>query len=232
MSDTTAPYFKVSGTPAGPAPPGAGPTAGGGSRQGTIGRVGANMQRNKALWLAGAGAAVVGLALWQSRGEATEDEDDELTEWEIDTRDTDLYNELQPELEEVADRLDELEDERPPGTGTGPRPPRPGKPVRHFHRTANTDQDRDREGLWHTHPGGDRRHGHWWLQGPKGPKPKRPKGKPKPNRPRDRDDDRDGRGRKRRLRTRGTPKQRERRRLDTDRRGTRPTPSPRPDRRG
>lgn len=198
MTEQPASYFKVGGTPAGPPPPGAGPVAGGKSRRG-IGAVTDNFRRNRTTWLIGAGVVVAGVAVYQARTEGVDDDDgtepDDLESaerYELDTRDTDVYNELQPELEEIADRIDEHEQEtRPPGTGKGPRPLPPGKPVKHFHRGANTDRDREKEGLWHTHPGGDKAHKHWWLTGPKGPKPKPPKGKPKPGQRDDRRDDRD-----------------------------------------
>jgi len=79
-----------------------------------------------------AGAAVVALvALVASRGgdPAT---DPEATGTELDTRETDLYNELQPELENVADRLEELgdafEDKWPPRTPTPTTPQTPTTP--------------------------------------------------------------------------------------------------------
>lgn len=83
--------------------------------------------------LAAAGAvAVVGLALYtrskSGGGDVTGAADNPSSVYELDTRDTDLYNELQPELERVSDALDELKDGLPtlPAAGPKPTPPKPG----------------------------------------------------------------------------------------------------------
>lgn len=72
---------------------------------------------NRKWWLGGAALLTVGAALAFGRGDGTDPEaggEDGEAGYELDTSDTDLYNELQPELEAIADLL-----------GDRPRPPTP-----------------------------------------------------------------------------------------------------------
>lgn len=116
--------------PAGPAA--ASPAAGsGGSSGGSVGVGRVRVDKKTAAW-AGAGVVVL-LGLLAARSSASSDPDPEGADFELDTTETDLYNELQPELENIGDQLDELNDRRPrprrpkPHRGNGgPRPPKPG----------------------------------------------------------------------------------------------------------
>lgn len=121
-------YFQVEGSK--PAP-GSTPGSGTGATPPATRRakVESNLTRHKTLYLAGAGVGVVGLALFMSRGDAPADdgaEGDSATEYELDTRDTDLYNELQPELEQISDQIrDTRGPQGPRGRRGKPAPKRP-----------------------------------------------------------------------------------------------------------
>jgi nucleoid-associated protein YgaU len=116
------PVSRVAGAPAAPVTPA--PAA---PRPAPAGAGG--LLRNRTVQLAGLGVLVVGFALFQSRGSSAP-ADDGPDSFELDTRDTDLYNDLQPELEQIADRLDGLENPRPiVPTPITPRPPQPPAPA-------------------------------------------------------------------------------------------------------
>ncbi|MEN8672575.1 LysM domain-containing protein [Nocardioides sp.] len=101
--------------------------------------------------LAGAALATVGAALVFGRGD---DADPEASgegggSYELDTSETDLYNELQPELEAIRNALED-DRPRPPtptpategtpqGNGAGPRPGGGPKAVRGTHRVKQGD---------------------------------------------------------------------------------------------
>ena len=113
-----------------PRPGGASPAAGTGSTGPTGGK---GVRLGQRELMIGGAVAVVGLALF-SRSRAggdvsSEDDDtDSAASFEIDTRTTDLYNELQPELEQINDKLDGIA--RPPAPAPKPAPPKEGpKPV-------------------------------------------------------------------------------------------------------
>lgn len=108
-----------------PRPGGASPAAGTGGTGPTGGK---GVRLGQRELMIGGAVAVVGLALF-SRSRAggdvsSEDEDPEGAAFEIDTRTTDLYNELQPELEAISDKLDGIA--RPPAPSPKPAPPKPG----------------------------------------------------------------------------------------------------------
>lgn len=112
-------YLKLpSAAPAAPAAPAAAPAAGGGNP----------LTANKNLLMVGGLVVVAVIALVNSRGKAepTGTADD----FEIDTRDTDLYNDLQPELEQIGDQLSRLQNPAPVKPPvTIPKPPVPPKPA-------------------------------------------------------------------------------------------------------
>lgn len=109
-------YVKLpSATPAAPAPA---PAAGGGS-----------LTSNRNLLMVGGLVVVAVIALVNSRKGAT-DTDGTAADYNIDTRDTDLYNDLQPELEQIGDALYRLENPAPAKPDvTVPKPPTPPKPA-------------------------------------------------------------------------------------------------------
>lgn len=106
--------------PGGASPaPGAGGSTSGGAKGVRLGQ--------RELMIGGA-VAVVGLALLsrsRAGGDVSPDDDEDASAgtFELDTRDTDLYNELQPELEAISDRLDGIA--RPPAPAPKPAPPKP-----------------------------------------------------------------------------------------------------------
>jgi len=143
------------------------PTAGSSSQRGSGGDPLARLTRNPKAMLAVAGVAVAGVAYFSARNTPVAD-DGGGGSYELDTVETDLYNELQPELETIADRLDDLgKPER--RRRKKPPPKKPRKPER---------DDRPR-----------RPH--------RGPKGSGPKPRPRPNRPEDdgKGKGNDGRGR-------------------------------------
>lgn len=108
---------KVFPAPAGPPAPAA-PAGGGG---GGGGFVKANQQT--LMWAGAAGVVILALVN-ASRGQRPAADDDSVPT--LDTSRTDFYNELQPELEAIQDRLEQLGD-RP--TATTPVTPTPGTPT-------------------------------------------------------------------------------------------------------
>lgn len=116
-------YIKLpSATPAPAAP--AAPAAGGGS-----------LTVNRNLLMVGGLVVVAVIALVNSRKGAT-DTSGTAADYNIDTTETDLYNDLQPELEQIGDRISRLENPAPakpdvtvPKPPTTPKPaPKPGAP--------------------------------------------------------------------------------------------------------
>ena len=94
--------------------PAAGPTGGGKIGVGRL-KVG----KKSAAW-AGVGVVVL-LGLLAARGSSSSDSADSTVDpAELDTTETDLYNELQPELENIADQIGDLRNQ--------PRPQKPKKP--------------------------------------------------------------------------------------------------------
>lgn len=81
--------------------------------------------------MVGGAVLVVGLALFQrsrSGGDVGSSDPSSVSNLELDTTTTDLYNELQPELERINDALDGLKDGIPttPPSSPKPPPPKPG----------------------------------------------------------------------------------------------------------
>lgn len=100
--------FPASNPPSGPSAPSPG-----------LGRL--RVDKKTLAWV-GAGVVAV-VALFAGRNQSTDPEASGTAE--LDTSETDLYNELQPELENISDQLSELQ----PGVSTGPRPPKPHTPI-------------------------------------------------------------------------------------------------------
>lgn len=106
---------------------------------------------DKKVWLGAAAIATVGAALIFGRGGGSDPEasgEDGAGGYELDTTDTDLYNELQPELEAIQDALEDRP--RPPtptpatpgtpqGNQSGPKPGGGPKPARGTYRVKQGD---------------------------------------------------------------------------------------------
>lgn len=108
-------YVKLpSATPPAPA---TAPAAGGGG----------SLTGNKNLLMVGGLVVVAVLAFANSRKAPSTDS---AADYEIDTTDTDLYNDLQPELEQIGDRISRLENPAPAKPPvTIPKPPGTPKPA-------------------------------------------------------------------------------------------------------
>lgn len=105
------PVARVAGAPAAPAAA-AGPAPAAPSRGVRV--------PTKTLLMGGAVLAVVVVALITSRRSGKAADDAGPASYEIDTTETDLYNDLQPELEQIGDQLGEI---------IGNQTPRPAPPV-------------------------------------------------------------------------------------------------------
>lgn len=105
-----------------PPPAAPAPAAGGGL---------GSLASNKNLLMVGGAAVVAVVALISSRKAPEPDSGPET--FAIDTRDTDLYNDLQPELEQISDRLSQIEKPitpPPPTTKPPTTPPPAPKPTK------------------------------------------------------------------------------------------------------
>jgi hypothetical protein len=105
-----------------PPPAAPAPAAGGGL---------GSLASNKNLLMVGGAAVVAVVALISSKRAPAPDPGPES--FEIDTRDTDLYNDLQPELEQISDRLSGIEKPvtpAPPVVKPPTTPPPAPKPVK------------------------------------------------------------------------------------------------------
>ncbi len=115
--------YPTGGPPAGPQAGGQGAGGGkGGGNSGGQGSGGAKLpklDRKTLMW--GGAAAVALIAFVSTRGGDAEDEDEAMTiePAELDTTEEDLFNSLQPEIENVADLVTDLRDN-----------PAPQKPVK------------------------------------------------------------------------------------------------------
>ena len=107
----------------------------GGPPAGPSGRAGFKLDQKTAMW---GGAAVVALvALLSTRGAPAEDETSGGA-YELDTTETDVYNDLQPELEGIADAIESMSGD--------PKAARPSVIVQNITRKPNKPSPKKKPG--------------------------------------------------------------------------------------